>query len=64
MDIDVGMSHICKHDMCGKNKYRQIQILIVNNDNQFEIKKKPFYNRPYNQNMNNKVMLDNPSFLN
>ena len=63
--IDVGMSQAFgKQDMCGENKYRQIQVLIIHNNNEFEIKKKPFYSRPLNNSINNKVKLENPSFLN
>ena len=62
--IDVGMSRAFgKQDMCGDNKYRQIQILVIHDDNKFEIRKQPFYNREPGPGIGENAEFKKPEFL-
>ena len=60
--IDVGMSRAFgKHDMCGDNKYRQIQVLVINNDSEFEILKSPYNGRMACEGAGDKIDIHNQS---
>ena len=59
--VDVGMSRAFgEHSDCGDDKYRQPQVLIIHNDNKFEVRKKSLnYDRHPSYGMGNKVNLEN-----
>ena len=61
--IDVGMSRAFgKHRDCGEDKYRQIQILIIHDNQRFEVRKKPFNSdRRPTHNMGSTVDVHNES---
>ena len=60
--VDVGMSRAFgKHDNCGDNKYRQIQILVIKNDSEFEILKTPYDGRIACDGIGEKVNIHNQS---
>ncbi len=62
--IDVGMSRAFgKHRDCGEDKYRQVQILVIHNDNKFEIRKKPFNDRHPTENMGMNVDLSKEELM-
>ena len=54
--VDVGMSRAFgKHDMCGDNKYRQVQILVITNNSEFQILKSPYNGREMGDGMGDTV---------
>ena len=61
--VDVGMSRAFgEHNACREDKYRQIQILIIHDDQRFEVRKKPFNSdRRPTQNMGSTVDIHNES---
>jgi len=62
--IDVGMSRAFgKHDDCGENKYRQIQVLEIINDQQCNKLLAPYQGRQPVEGMGENVSLEGASFL-
>ena len=64
--IDVGMSRAFgKHDNCGENKYRQIQVLEILNDKICNKLMAPYQGRLPNEELGigEKAVLTKPSFL-
>ena len=62
--IDVGMSRAFgKHDSCGENKYRQIQVLEILNDTICNAKITPYLGRFAGEDMGANASLTKPSFL-
>ena len=62
--IDVGMSRAFgKHDNCGENKYRQIQILEIIDDKKCNKLMAPYQGRLPTEGMGENVPLNQPSFL-
>ena len=62
--IDVGMSRAFgQHDNCGENKYRQIQVLEILNDNTCNKLMAPYQGRIPTEGMGQNASLENASFL-
>jgi len=62
--IDAGMSRAFgKHGDRGENKYRQIQILIITDDNQCTVKRTKLQGRPGAVGAGKNAVFENPSFL-
>jgi len=63
--VDVGMSRAFgEHRDCGDDKYRQPQILIIHNDNKFEVRKRPLNSDRYpSQGMGGKVNLEDEKIM-
>jgi hypothetical protein len=63
--IDVGMSRAFgKHATSGESRYRQIQILIITDDNKCEVKKTKLRGRPPVVGSGSNISLENAGFLN
>ena len=62
--IDVGMSRAFgKHETCGENKYRQIQVLEILNDKECTPHMVPYQGRFAGEGMGAQAQLGQPSFL-
>jgi hypothetical protein len=62
--IDVGMSRAFgKHDSCGENKYRQIQVLEILDDTKCNRLMAPYQGRFYGEGAGEQAKLEQPSFL-